>query len=488
MQHLPVFVRLARQNCLVVGGGAVAERKAALLRRAGARVTVVSPALTDGLRRLAASGEIVHIPEAFRPARLAGARLVVAATDDREANRAVAAAADESNVLCNVVDDNEASTFILPAIVDRSPVTIAIGTGGHAPVLAQQLKSMIEAWLPARIGTLAARAGRWRSIVAKRFATMDERRRFWQRFFDGRIAEHILANREREAERLVRRELLDGAPREADTVGEAWIVGAGPGDPGLVTIRAQQLISRAEVVLYDRLVSKPVLDFARKEAELIPVGKQCGRAVMSQSGINALLVDRVRRGQRVCRLKGGDPFVFGRGGEEAQALAAAGLPYQVVPGISAALGCAAYAGIPLTMRGMSGSVTLATAKLDAELTPNWALLARAGQTLALYMGAGSIGETSARLQENGMDGDTPVAVVQHGTTSRQRVLHSTLAEIGTEAQRHGIDAPAMVFIGRTAALGRDLQWFGGNEAAASSFAGGTAFDDFQALPAPAAIP
>lgn len=479
MEHLPIFVRLERQNCLVVGGGEVAERKVALLRRAGARVTVVSPGINDGLRGLAASGEIVHIPETFRPTLLASSRLVIAATDDSEANRAVAAAAGKSNVLCNVVDDNEASTFILPAIVDRSPVTIAIGTGGNAPVLAQQLKTKIEAWLPARIGALAERAGRWRKIVARRFATMDERRRFWQRFFDGPIAEHVLANREREAERLVRRELLAGAHPDANAAGEAWIVGAGPGDPGLVTIRAQQLISRAEVVLYDRLVSKPVLDFARKEAELIPVGKQCGRAVMSQDEINALLVERVRRGQRVCRLKGGDPFVFGRGGEEAQALAAAGMPYQVVPGISAALGCAAYAGIPLTMRGMSGSVTLATARLDANLTPNWALLARAGQTLALYMGAGSIGDTAARLQQNGMDGDTPVAVVQHGTTGRQRVLHSTLAEIGTDAKREDVEAPAMVFIGRTAALGKELQWFGGDESVSS-------FDDFQELPTSAA--
>jgi len=480
MQHLPIFVRLERQNCLVVGGGAVAERKVALLKRAGAQVAVASPDLGAGLRRLAASGEIVHIAETFRPGLLASPRLVVAATDDRELNHAIAAAADEANVLCNVVDDNEASTFILPAIVDRSPVTIAIGTGGNAPVLAQQLKTKIEAWLPARIGALAERAGRWRKIVAKRFATMDERRRFWQRFFDGPIAEHILSDRQREAERLVRRELLDGTESDANAGGEAWIVGAGPGDPGLVTIRAQQLISRAEVILYDRLVSKPVLDYARKDAELIPVGKQSGRKLMSQEEINALLVQRVRRGQHVCRLKGGDPFVFGRGGEEAQALAAAGLPYQVVPGISAALGCAAYAGIPLTMRGISGSVTLATAKLDAELTPNWALLARAGQTLALYMGASSIGDAAARLQENGMDGATPVAVVQHGTTSRQRVLHSTLAEIGVDAERKDIDAPAMVFIGRTAALGKELQWFDGNQGVSS-------FDDFPALPTSAAI-
>lgn len=479
MNSLPIFVRLDGQPCLVVGGGKVAARKVALLRRAGARVTVLAPSLEAALAALAASGDIRHLQEAFAPKYLEGQRLVVAATDDRATNRNIADASARANVWCNAVDDNEASGFTLPAIVDRAPVTIAIGTDGNAPVLAQQLKTRIEAWLPARIGALATRAGRWRKLVTRRFAAADERRRFWQRFFDGPVAEYILANRIRDAERLVRRELLAGASASSGPTGEAWIVGAGPGDPGLVTLRAQQLISWADVVLHDRLVSKPVLDYARKEAELIAVGKWDGGKVMTQDDINRLLVDRVRRGQRVCRLKGGDPFVFGRGGEEVKALADAGLPYQVVPGISAALGCAAYAGIPLTLRGVSGSVTLATAKLDAGLAPNWALLARSGQTLALYMGAASIGDTAAQLQRHGMAGDTPVAVVQHGTTSRQRVLHATLATVAGMARQEHIETPAMVFIGRTAALGRDLQWFAAGDAGAAAELD---FDDFQPLP------
>ncbi len=484
MQHLPIFLNLERQPCLVVGGGGVAERKVSLLRRAGARVSVVAPELNDGLTGLYEQREIDWHVGVFSPEFLQDQRLVVAATDDRDVNRTVAVAANSAGIFCNAVDDLDSSSFILPAIVDRAPVTIAIGTGGNAPVLAQQLKSRIEAWLPARIGILAQRAGRWREIVRKRFTTVDERRRFWQRFFDGPIAEHILANRNRAAENLVRRELMDTPPLSQQPMGEAWIVGAGPGDPGLVTIRAQQLISRADVILYDRLVSKPVLDYARKEAEFIAVGKQAGRAVMSQDEINRLLVERVRRGQRVCRLKGGDPFVFGRGGEEVQALAAAGLPYQVVPGISAALGCAAYAGIPLTMRGMSGSVTLASAKLDADLGPDWQSLARPGQTLALYMAAGSIDKTVAKLLQHGLSADTPAAIVEHGTTSRQRVTHSTLGGISRAAQLAGTEAPAMLFIGETAALGRDLQWFGGNVAAAD-FADASPFDSFHTLPAQA---
>ncbi|MEX0976615.1 MAG: siroheme synthase CysG [Woeseia sp.] len=486
MQHLPIFLNLKQQPCLVVGGGGVAERKVNLLRRAGARVSVIAPELNDALTGLYEQREIDWHVGFFAADFLQGQSLVVAATDDREVNRAVADAANRAGILCNAVDDLDASSFILPAIVDRDPVTIAIGTGGNAPVLAQQLKSRIEAWLPVRIGALAERAGRWRDIVAKRFATMDERRRFWQRFFDGPIAEHILANRNREAEKLVRRELMDTPSVSQQPTGEAWIVGAGPGDPGLVTIRAQQLISRADVILYDRLVSKPVLDYARKEAEFIAVGKQAGRAVMPQDEINRLLVERVRRGQRVCRLKGGDPFVFGRGGEEVQALAAAGLPFQVVPGISAALGCAAYAGIPLTMRGMSGSVTLASAKLDADLSPDWRSLARPGQTLALYMAAGSIDETVAKLLQHGLSEDTPAAIVEHGTTSRQRVTHATLSGISSAAKEAGTAAPAMLFVGATVALGRDLQWFDGDVVAAD-FADAVPFDAFHALPAHALL-
>jgi uroporphyrin-III C-methyltransferase/precorrin-2 dehydrogenase/sirohydrochlorin ferrochelatase len=284
---------------------------------------------------------------------------------------------------------------------------------------------------------------------------MRERRRFWQRFFDGPIAGHLLANRKQAAERALRMELIGNVVPHTRQVGEAYIVGAGPGDPGLVTIRAQQLISHADVVVYDRLVSGKILDFARKDAKLVYVGKTANNVTITQTEINELIVADVRKGRRVCRLKGGDPFVFGRGGEEVQALADAGLPFQVVPGISAALGCAAYAG----NRGLSSSVTFATAKLEGDEAPDWSTLARPGQTLVLYMSAGSVAETAEQLIEHGLVAETPVAIVENGTTDRQRVLRGTLATIADDAVEAHIRAPAVIIVGATAGMGKELGWF-----------------------------
>ena len=462
MDQLPVFLNLKRSSCLVVGGGVVAERKVRLLLRAGAAVTVVARDLTKDLARFRDAGRIVHHRGAFTGRLLAGMRVVIAATDDDEVNQKVSRTAEDGGILCNVVDDRASSSFIVPAIVDRSPVIVAIGTGGNAPVLAQQLKSRIEAWLPARIAALATQAGRWRELVKKRYATTRERRRFWQRFFDGPIAEHLLANRKREAERELRLELIENVVPHRRPVGEAYIVGAGPGDPGLVTIRGQQLISRADVVLYDRLVSDEILDMARKDAQMISVGKTANRVTISQHEINELMLAHVRDGRRVCRLKGGDPFVFGRGGEEAQALAGAGLPFQVVPGISSGLGCAAYAGIPLTHRGLSSSVTFATAKLDGDRVPDWSTWVRPDHTLVLYMSVGSIAETAGQLIAHGLDGETHYALIENGTTDQQRVLRGTLATIAHDARKAGIHAPAIIIVGATAGLGKELEWFAGD--------------------------
>lgn len=475
MEQLPIFVKLDGQPCLVVGGGVVAERKAALLQRAGARVNLIAPSLTETLREAVDRGEIDYAETRYESIRLRRFRLVIAATDEPDVNRRVARQALEEGVLCNVVDDLDASSFILPAIVDRSPVLVAVGTGGKAPVLAQRLKSALEAWLPTRIGELALAAGRWRRLVTRRFTTTRERRRFWQGVFDGPVASHLLAGRAREAERQFRRALLGAAGDAGRQRGEAWIVGAGPGDPGLVTIRAQQLIGAADVVLYDRLVSAPVLDFARKEAELIPVGKQAGHKLMGQEEINRTIVRLVRQGKRVCRLKGGDPFVFGRGGEEALAVAAAGLPFQVVPGISAALGCAAYAGIPLTHRGKSASVTLATASLDRGDAADWQTLAGSGDTLVLYMSVGALGDAARELAARGLAPETPAAVIENGTTSEQRVVRATLSSVAEAAREAQIRSPALVFIGETAAMASRLGWFDGRS-------GAHAFDD---LPEPA---
>ncbi len=459
MDHLPVFLQLNHRPCLVVGGGVVAARKTQLLIRAGAAVTVIARDLTDELVRLRDDGKIVHRAGEFADRLLAGMRVVIAATDDGEVNRQVSRAAEDAGILCNVVDDGAASTFIVPVIVDRSPVVVAIGTSGNAPVLAQRLKSQIEAWLPARIGALAAQAGRWRELVKKRFSTLQERRRFWQRFFDGPIAEHLLANRRQEAERALRLELIENVVPHTRPVGEAYIVGAGPGDPGLVTLRGQQLIGHADVVLYDRLVSDEILDFARKDAQRIFVGKTADSVSITQDEINEQMLALVRKGRRVCRLKGGDPFIFGRGGEEVQALANAGLPFQVVPGISAALGCAAYAGIPLTHRGISSSVTFATAKLDGDVAPDWKTLARPGQTLVLYMNVGWVADSARQLIGHGLPAETPVAMIENGTTDQQRVLRASLATIADDAVEARIRAPAVLIVGATAGMGEELGWF-----------------------------
>lgn len=426
---------------------------------------MVAPELTKNLQKAAFSGAITHCQRAFEVADAGKYWLVIAATADSPTNRQVAEAADDAGRFCNVVDDNLASGFILPAIVDRSPVVIAIGTEGTAPVLAQQLKTKIEVWLPSRIGELAQSAGRWRGLVKKRIGSAYKRRRFWQGFFDGPIAAHLLAGRSKEASALMRAELIGDTLKDTPDAGEAWIVGAGPGDPELITLRAQRLISRADVVVYDRLVSATVLDYARKEADLISVGKSSGKATLSQAEINELLVRLVRDGKRVCRLKGGDPFIFGRGGEEALALAAAGLTFQIVPGISAALGCAATAGIPLTLRGVSGSVTLATGLLDEDLLPDWPLLLNGGHTLCLYMSVGAIATMTDALISANVDPDLPVAIVENGTTSKQRTIFSSVSALKTDAERLRVQSPSILFLGRSIATARDLQWYEGGSIA-----------------------
>ena len=465
MERLPIFLNLVNRHCLVVGGGTVAQRKVRLLQRADATVSVLAPTLTEKLQSLVDAGSISHIRNHYQ--RIFDERywLVIAATDDENLNRQIGADAERDGMLCNVVDDNAASTFILPAIVDRSPVVIAIGTEGNAPVLAQQLKGQIEQWLPQRIGELAAQAGRWRGLVKKRFDSLRLRRRFWQAFFAGPIAQHLLAGRQREAENEMRAELIGEFDEAAASAGEAWLVGAGPGDPGLITLRGQQLLARADVVLYDRLVSNAVLDYARKEAEFVFVGKRAGASAMSQDDINTLLVKEVRAGRRVCRLKGGDPFVFGRGGEEAIALAKAELPFQIVPGITAAIGAAAYAGIPLTLRGVSGSVTLATARLNGNDGPDWARIVQAGDTLALYMGTSSVAEIRRQLLLNGVGTDTPVAFVENATTDAQRSRLCTVATMQTVAANAAIASPSIIYVGAAVATANDLQWFAGGSPA-----------------------
>jgi len=456
--QLAIFTRLSGRRCVVIGGGSVAERKTRELLEAGASVTVVSLSLTRGLTELARSGAIDWRAEPFAEPQLEGCWLVIAATDDRAVNARVFAAAEAAQRLCNVVDDPALCSFVMPAIVRRDPVTIAISSGGNAPVVARWVKGVIETLLPQRLGALAALAGRWRGRVKAAIGSIDERRRFWESVLDGPVAEHCYAGREHQAEAGIETALAGWHADSTARAGEAYIVGAGPGSADLLTLRGRQLLAQAEVVLYDRLVGAEVLAFARRDAELISVGKSAGRPSITQEQINRLLVQLVKSGKRVCRLKGGDPMIFGRGGEELEALTRAGLPFQVVPGISAALACSAYAGIPLTLRGVTQTVLLTTGHTESSADVALGKLP-ADQTLALYMGVARYGEIAERLLTAGNSALTPVAVVERGTLPDQRVIVTTLGELTDASAALEIESPALLLIGATTGLAERYGWF-----------------------------
>lgn len=460
MRHLPLFADLKDRACLVVGGGHVAERRVDLLMKVGARITVIAPALTPALEDLADDGQIAVRKEPYRNQPLDDYWLIVAATDDVVVNARVERAAENAKRFCNVVDDPGRCSFIMPAIVDRDPVTIAVSSAGSSPVLARWVKGVIEAVLPIRVGALAELAGAWRKRVRQALPDHDVRRRFWQQQLHGKVAEHAFAGRMTESEAALeaaltawRNDQIDGA-----SIGEAYLVGAGPGSPDLITLRGRQLLAQADVVLYDRLVHPGALEYARREAELISVAKTPRRPSISQPQLNRLLVSLVRAGKTVCRLKGGDPMIFGRAGEEMEALTEAGLPFQIVPGVSAVEGCAAYAGIPLTLRGMSRSVLITTGHtVDAD-SPDLAAF-RPGQTLALYMGVAECAAISEQLIANGHDAETPAAIIENGTTDRQRIVLTRLGDLPLARDRYEIVSPALLLIGETVRYAERYNWF-----------------------------
>ena len=454
MDYLPVFLRIADAPALVAGGGRVAARKIEWLLKAGARVTVVAPQLLPELTARVERGELACLPRPFEPAQLARVRLVVAASDDREVNAAVSRAARERHIPVNVVDAPELSTFIFPAIIDRSPLVVAVSSAGAAPVLARRVRAHIEALLPARLGALARFLGARRAAVAKALGA-PARRAFWERIVGGRAASELLAGNEGAAGRAFAAELAaarlaaDGAATRV-APGEVYLIGAGPGDPDLLTLRALQLLQQADVILHDRLVPECILERARRDAERIFVGKESGDPAQ-QSRINTLLVELARAGKRVARLKGGDPFIFGRGGEEAQVLAAHGIPYRVVPGITAALGAAAAAGIPLTHRHLSHSVTLVSGHAALDDTLDWRALARTRQTVVFYMGVAQLPHIVARLRAAGAGAELPAAIVERATLATQRVLRAPLAGIAALALREQVAAPALLIVGEVTA-------------------------------------
>jgi uroporphyrin-III C-methyltransferase/precorrin-2 dehydrogenase/sirohydrochlorin ferrochelatase len=453
MDYLPVFLDLTGRVVVVVGGGAVAARKIELLLKAHARVRVIAPRLDPELTVFRDAGRIEHLALPFEPRHLDGAMLVIAATDRAEVNQAVATAAAERSLFANVVDSATDSSCIMPAIVDRSPVIVAIGTSGHSPVLARRLRAQIEALLPERLGELARMAGRVRERVLRLLPDLRSRRLFWERLFSGQIATQALAGQSASAEQLLERELERARAAVADSSvapGEVYLIGAGPGDPDLLTLRAQQLLQQADVVLYDRLVSEGVLARARRDAVRIFVGKAPGQHRGTQERIHALMLEHARRGQRVARLKGGDPSVFGRAGEELEALRRAGIPVVIAAGVTAALGAAASAGVPLTQRGRSQAVTLVTAMGEGADRLDWRALAAPLQTVVFYMGIAQLPRILERLRAHGAPPERWAALVEHATLPQQRVVAAPLGEILERAQQQAIAAPALLIVGDVA--------------------------------------
>jgi len=457
MEFLPLFFQLNNRPCLLVGGGAIALRKANLLAAAGAQVSVVSLTIDDQLQDLVDSSGGQYYCQAYSDAQLLGVELVVAATDDLATNTRVSVDAQARQLPVNVVDQPALCSFIFPAIIDRSPLVVAVSSGGHSPVLARLLRSKLESSIPAAYGQLASLLGEFRSAVKARFEDIEDRRSFWERLLEGPVAEMVFAGRRDRAEALIVSELERG---QGTGLGEVYLVGAGPGDPDLLTFKALRLMQKADVVLYDRLVAEPILNMVRRDAERINVGKARAEHRVPQPDINALLVTLAKQGKKVVRLKGGDPFIFGRGGEEIELLAQEGIPFQVVPGITAASGCAAYAGIPLTHRDYAQSVRFLTGHLkDGSCDLPWQELVAAGQTLVFYMGLMGLEMICGKLREHGRGDDTPIALVQQGTTINQRVLTGTLATLPGLVSRQKILPPTLLIVGEVVNLRRQLSWY-----------------------------
>lgn len=459
MEFLPLFHNLRGSWVLVVGGGEIALRKSRLLADAGALLRVVAPHIEPQLNELIGQSGGEQRLRGYAPDDLDGCVLVIAATDDEPLNAQVSADARSRGMPVNVVDAPALCSVIFPAIVDRSPLVIAISSGGDAPVLARLIRAKLETWIPATYGQLAGLAARFRAQVKSLYPNVQQRRAFWEEVFQGPIADRQLAGQGAEAERMLQAK-VDGEPPHAP--GEVYLVGAGPGDPDLLTFKALRLMQQADVVLYDRLVAPTILELCRRDAERIYVGKRRADHAVPQEQINQQLVTLAKQGKRVVRLKGGDPFIFGRGGEEIEELAAHGIPFQVVPGITAASGCAAYAGIPLTHRDYAQSVRFITGHLkDGSSDLPWSDLVAPAQTLVFYMGLVGLPTICEQLIKHGRAADTPAALVQQGTTTGQRVFTGTLANLPQLVAEHEVHAPTLVIVGEVVVLRNKLAWFEG---------------------------
>lgn len=456
MDIFPISLKLHQQPCLLVGGGQIALRKAQLLAKAGAVIDVVAPDIHTELAELVEQTQGKHFKQHYTAdVVLTHYRLVIAATDSPEINQQVFLHCEACNVLVNSVDDVPHCRFMMPAIVDRSPIVISIASNGTSPVLSRQLRTQLESLIPHQFGRLAEFSGLWRSRVKEKIANPDQRRVFWEELYASPLKDLVFTQQIQQAEAYMQQALQ----RWHMPKGEVYLVGAGPGDPELLTLKALRLMQQADVVIYDRLVSKPILDLCRRDAEKVYVGKARAQHTVPQEGINALLVQYAQQGKRVCRLKGGDPFIFGRGGEEIEELFAAGISFQVVPGITAASGCSAYAGIPLTHRDYAQSVRFLTGHLK-EGSPElpWKELVYEHQTLVLYMGLVGLEKICQKLIEHGQRADMPVALISKGTTPEQKVVIGTLADIADKVVEHHIQAPTLTIIGDVVLLHEKLNW------------------------------
>jgi uroporphyrin-III C-methyltransferase/precorrin-2 dehydrogenase/sirohydrochlorin ferrochelatase len=454
MEYLPIFADLKQRPCLIVGGGEVAWRKTRMLLKAGAAVRVVAPELNREFQALVADGQVTHQAHEFAPEQLDGVFLAIAATDSKAVNALVYQSANQRQVLVNVVDDTPRCSFIVPSIVDRSPLIVAISSSGKAPVLARLVREKLEALLPQHLGSMARVAGGFRDRLKQSLGSVTERRKFWERAFSGRFAELIAAGKEQQAAEELEQSIHAPTPQ-----GEIALIGCGPGDAGLLTLRALQLMQQADVVLYDYLVSDEVMELVRRDAELVCVGKRAGHHSVPQEETNRLLVQYAQQGKRVVRLKGGDPFIFGRGGEELEVAAEAGIPFQVVPGITAAAGATAYAGIPLTHRDHAQSAMFIT----GHCRPNgdeldWSTLARGRQTLVIYMGLMKASHIQQQLLQHQRGADTPVAIIERGTQKQQKVLTGKLHQLAELAE--GAASPSLIVVGEVVKLSEKLHWFG----------------------------
>ncbi|ARG40252.1 siroheme synthase CysG [Acinetobacter baumannii] len=456
MDIFPISLKLQQQRCLIVGGGHIALRKATLLAKAGAIIDVVAPAIEDQLLQLIKTTGGEPFIEAFAEKFLSiPYRLVIAATNDAEVNKTVFEQCEARNLLVNSVDDIPHCRFMVPAIIDRSPLIVSVASNGTSPVLSRQIRTQLETSIPHGMGKLAEFSGKWRNQVKEKISNPDERRIFWENLYASPLKEQVFNDNLDVADSMLEQALQEWkAPK-----GEVYLVGAGPGDPELITLKALRLMQQADVVIYDRLVSAPILELCRRDATKIYVGKARSNHSVPQEGINALLVDYAKKGKRVCRLKGGDPFIFGRGGEEIQELFQAGVPFQVVPGITAASGCSAYAGIPLTHRDYAQSVRFLTGHLK-EGSPElpWNELVYENQTLVLYMGLVGLERICEQLIAHGQRPDMPVALISKGTTPEQKVVVGSLADIASKVTEHQIHAPTLTIIGEVVRLREQLKW------------------------------